>query len=386
MSKAFVLKSNSTEKSDLLMILLLILLVGFGLSALFSASHFVSMRLFGNPYNFLFSQLRWVLVGGVGAAVVSQLNLEILRNAVPYLLVISIFLMILPLFSPPLQGAQRWIVVGGFSFQPSELAKMTLILYLAHIFSKPGYDITDFKRGLLPPLVVVTVFLGLTLLQNDYSTMLFLAVVALTLFFVAGMQGRYFIILGSVGIPLSLIYLFVSEYRVLRILNFMDIFRDPGNSSYQVLSSLRALGEGGLWGRGMGAGVRKLGTLPDVQADFILASVGEEVGFLGILVLFGLFGLLFYRGIVVSFKNKKPFFKYLGLGISFSIFLQFLLNAGVVSSALPATGIPLPFFSAGGSSLLITLLMMGVLLGISRQGSQPLPATGTTTKGRGHDR
>jgi cell division protein FtsW len=132
--------------------------------------------------------------------------------------------------------------------------------------------------------------------------------------------------------------------------------------------------------------VRKLGTLPDVQADFILASVGEEVGFLGILVLFGLFGLLFYRGIVVSFKNKKPFFKYLGLGISFSIFLQFLLNAGVVSSALPATGIPLPFFSAGGSSLLITLLMMGVLLGISRQGSQPLPVTGSPTKGRDHDR
>jgi cell division protein FtsW len=151
MSKAFVLKSNKTEKTDLFMILLLILLVGFGLSALFSASHFVSQRLYGNPYSFLFSQLRWVLVGGVGAAVVSQLNLEVLRGGVPYLLGVSVLLMILTLFNPPLQGAQRWIVVGGFSFQPSELAKMTLILYLAHIFSKKGYDIKDFKRGLLPP-------------------------------------------------------------------------------------------------------------------------------------------------------------------------------------------------------------------------------------------
>jgi cell division protein FtsW (lipid II flippase) len=280
--------------------------------------------------------------------------------------------MILTLFNPALQGAQRWIVVGGFSFQPSELAKMTLILYLAHIFSKKGYDIKDFKRGLLPPLVVVVVFLVLTLMQNDYSTMIFLAVLALGMFFVAGLQNRYFIILGTVGLPLSIIYLFLEEYRVLRILNFLNPFRDPTHSSFQILSSLRTLGEGGLWGGGLGAGVRKLGGLPDVQADYILANVGEEVGFLGILIVFTLFSLLFYRGVRISFSHKNMFYKYLGLGISFSIFLQFLLNAGVVVGALPATGIPLPFFSAGGSSLLITLLMMGVLLGLSRQ-QRPSP-------------
>jgi cell division protein FtsW len=215
--------------------------------------------------------------------------------------------------------------------------------------------------------VVVVVFLVLTLMQNDYSTMIFLAVLALGMFFVAGLQNRYFIILGTVGLPLSIIYLFLEEYRVLRILNFLNPFRDPTHSSFQILSSLRTLGEGGLWGGGLGAGVRKLGGLPDVQADYILANVGEEVGFLGILIVFTLFSLLFYRGVRISFSHKNMFYKYLGLGISFSIFLQFLLNAGVVVGALPATGIPLPFFSAGGSSLLITLLMMGVLLGLSRQ-------------------
>lgn len=373
MSQFFSMEKIPGQKVDPVLLGIILLMVGVGLSLLFSASHFAAQRLLGNPLSFVLRQSMWAAIGLVGAWVVSRMTVATWRKIVPFLLLASLILMIMtfiPLFGRELMGARRWILIGGFSFQPSEMVKMTLILYFANLFAKKEGQLEDLKNSLLPPFIVLSVFSFLILMQNDYSTAAFVFLIGFICFFLAGVKLRYLIpaLLGSS--ILGGLVLFSRSYRVERLMAFLDPGADPSGAGYQILSAKRALSEGGMWGVGIGAGTRKLGGIPEVQSDFIFAVLGEEMGFLGVLLMFLLFGLLLWKGVSIAMKTQDRFTFLLASGISILISLQFLINVGVVSGVLPATGIPLPYFSSGGSALFINLLMAGFLLGLSRKSDE----------------
>ena len=348
---------------------LIVLTCGTGLVILFSASWFIGERLMGNGYYFFTRQLVWALVGGAGAWVVSRLEGDWWRRAVPALLVVTIVLMLLPLLpviGRPLMGARRWIILGPITFQPSELLKLTMILYVANFYSRRQDSLDNPKETFIPPMIVVLVLSGLCLFQNDFSAAVFSFVLGLSMMFAAGLRLRFLLPTVVIGVPIGIFFLFVRSYRVERLMTYFNPYEDPSGAGYQILSARKALANGGLFGVGPGAGVRKLGSVPEIQADFIAAVIGEEFGLVGIVAVFIIFGLLAFKSFQLVFQLKKPFESLVAAGIGTSITFQFLINMGVVSGALPATGVPLPFFSSGGSSLFINLVMMGILLSLSR--------------------
>lgn len=370
MSAVFLPEKVRAEKADFLLFLTLVLLVGLGTAVLFSASYFKAERLSGSPYYFIQKQLVLLALGGVLAWFASRMNLDQVRRWVPLLLLISAVLMLavfLPVWDAgEIYGARRWIVKFGLSFQPSELAKLTVVLYLASMFAKKEGRLNDVGRSLLPPFSVSFVFVGLTLLQNDYSTAMFLLFVILVLFFLADVKLQYWFVVLGCAIGLGVFGILSAPYRLERVLTFFQPNRDPSGASFQTRAARDALQSGGFFGTGFGAGTHKLGGIPEVHNDFILASLGEELGLWGIAALFALFGVLAWRGYAVSLAQTDPFRKILGLGLTTFLVYQVLINAAVVAGAVPATGVTLPFFSYGGSSVVISLIMGGLLLNLSR--------------------
>lgn len=363
-------RAKKQTNGDFTLFLLVLVMLGTGLAALFSSSWYYAERLVGDPEYFIRKQLVFAVAGMALLVLVSRLSSEILRKMVPAVLFTTLGLMILtfvPGIGRPIMGARRWIFLFGFSFQPSEAAKVALILYLAHIFSKKEDRMDDLVNSVLPPLLVSMAFIMLVYLQNDFSTAVFMLIITLIMFFLANIRMIYFLVIGSVVTPLAAILLFTKEHRVERLIAFLDPMRDPVGSGFQVIAARAALENGGALGTGIGKGIKKLGGLPEVYSDFVFASVGEEAGFLGIFFVLVLFVAFAYRGYAAAAESKDRFSFYLAFGVTSSIFYQALFNMAVVAGLVPATGIPLPFFSSGGSALLITMVMAGLLLNVSRQ-------------------
>ena len=361
------------KSADFVLVLLLFLLIGVGISFLYSASYSHAEKLGRDPHHFFYRQLLWITLGTFVGFVASCTPLELFRKSVPFVLLSSfvfLLLTLVPQISRPVHNARRWIFLFGQSFQPSELAKVALIVYLANIFSKKQDRINDPVNSILPPLIIVTLFVSLILLQNDFSTAIFLFSIAVLFFFIAKVRLLYFILLASIVIPLGAILLFTKEHRVERLISYINPETDLTGTGFQMLQSKQALLNGGFWGRGLGMGIKKLGALPEAHSDFIFAVVGEEIGFIGMVFILFLFLLFAYRGYYIAVKSENMFNYYLAFGITTIIFFQALLNMAVVAGLVPATGIPLPFFSNGGSSIFMTLFMSGLLVNISRQTDQ----------------
>jgi cell division protein FtsW len=273
-------------------------------------------------------------------------------------------------------GAARWIRLGAFSYQPSEMVKLALPLYLAHILDKKQDQINSFTAGILPPTLITVLFFLLIYLQNNFSTALFIAVNALLIFFLAGVKIRYFAAAGVILLPLSSLLVLTKEHRLRRLISFVWPDWEPQGAGYQVRASLLSIGSGGIWGKGIGQGTRKISSVPEIHSDFIFASYAEEFGFVGILLFYLVFILFAIRGYQAAFHSDDRFKRLLAAGLVTMIASQALLNIAVVSGTLPATGIPLPFFSAGGSSLATTLLMAGLIVNVSRHKKEPEAAYG----------
>ena len=366
--------------SDTVLIATLIILVGSGLAVLLSASYFYGDRVFDDPLRFFRRQVLWVALGVVAAAIAASVKLQRVRQAVPLLLAVSLPLVLLT-FVPGIGlralGAQRWIVVGGMSFEPSELAKLAVVLYLAHILDRkgdqrPGSAALHGRYGqtlrvILPPMLVVALFALLVYLQNDFSTPIFLLFLAMAMLWIAGVRLGLFAALTVVGTPLSIMAVLSKEHRVRRLITFLEPTADPAGSGYQVLAARDALARGGIWGTGIGRGRMKLGPLPEAHSDFIFAIAGEELGLVGVVLILGLFAIVAWRGYLIVRYHPDRFARFLAFGLTTSIVAQAFLNLAVVSSLVPATGLPLPFFSSGGSALLTTFTMCGLLIGLSRQ-------------------
>jgi cell division protein FtsW len=364
------------------LIMTVLALLGFGLIMVFSASTVVSAEVYGSQTSIFTRQFIFVVIGLVGLMVSMKIDYHIYEQGwvIYALLLLSLALLLYLLWAPGSGGVQRWIRIGPVNFQPSELAKLAVILFTSFYLVTRKEDFHSFKRGLLPYLVVVGAIVLLVLLEPDLGTAASIAFTAIVLLFLGGLRYRYLLGLFLAAIP-ALYFLVVRvPYRLDRWLAFLYPERDPYGIGYQIRQSLISVGSGGWSGLGYAEGKQKLSFLPEPHTDFIFAVVGEELGLLGCFTVVVLFGLFFWRAARISVRAESPFGTYLGLGIACMIILQAFVNMSVVVSLLPTKGLPLPFVSVGGSSMIMTMIAVGILLNISSH------ARGHTTPRNGiHD-
>ncbi len=342
------------------------LLIGFGLVMLYSASVFVAEATSRSPSWFLVRQTAWAVCGG--AVLVTLLRFDyrrLNRPVVAWFLFGAVLVGLLwALFSEPLNNSQRWIRLGAWTLQPSEPAKLAVVVLLAHLLSERAADTV---RGLLIPLAAAGLLVGLIFVQPDLGTATFVGLLAAALVFLGGARRLHLVALGAGFTALFAAAVLTAEYRVQRILSFLDPFADPLGQGFQLSQSLIALGSGGLTGVGFTASRQKLLYLPEPHSDFVFSVIGEELGWIGagmVVVAFLFFAL---RGIQVSLRAPDRFGMLLGMGATLAIAIQALLNASVTTGLLPTTGIPLPFISAGGSSLVTSMAAAGLLLSVSQR-------------------
>jgi cell division protein FtsW len=357
---------------DMWLVGVVVLLLSLGVVMVYSASAIVAADRFHDPSFFLKKQLFWAVLGTgclLGALRVDYRRLE--RWGVPILAAAGVLLVLVlvPPLAQPINGTRRWLRLGPVSFQPAELAKLALVVYLAAHLARAGQTVADFRRGLLPPLAVTGVLALLVLAQPDLGNCLALLAVTFALLFLAGSRVRHLAALWAAALPFLAVAVWLAPYRVRRIVTFLDPWSDPRGSGFQIIQSWLALGSGGLLGRGIGESRQKLFYLPEAHTDFVFAVIGEELGFVGAFAVVALFAVLVWRGLRVGLRAPDAFGAYLALGITVLIATQTLVNLGVVTGSLPTKGLPLPFISFGGSSLLVTMLAAGVLLNISQHAS-----------------
>ena len=374
---------------DLTFFILVLALVAIGLVMVFSASYANASYRFDNPYYFVAQQARWAVIGVVLMIVISFFDYHHLHRLVPLFAIVTLVTLAITVVFKDTKlvqnnnGAYRWITIGSFSFQPSEIAKFTLVLLLAqilsaHVFSqKRRRDLTrneklEQRRLMLEVLVVVVAICGLVVLERHMSATIILLLLAVIMLFVAGAPLRWFAV-GGAGIAGALLLMLATPlYSHVggRIAGWLDPFNPPeGVDTWQTQQSLYAIGSGQLLGLGLGNSRQKYMYLPEPQNDFIFAIVCEELGFIGALIIILMFGVLIWRGVMISLRAKDRFGMLLGIGLTMQVGIQVVLNIAVVTNTIPNTGISLPFFSAGGTSLVMLLAQMGILLSISRTSS-----------------
>ena len=345
------------------------LLLLIGLIMMFSASGVMAEMRHGDSMLFLKRQAVWILLGLLILHWVSRRDYEMWRSIMPLMLGLTIVILVLvlvPMLGSQVNGARRWFRFAQFSFQPGELAKLTTVLYLASFIVRREEDITNFTKGILPPVIVVGILALLVLLEPDMGTTVVMGSILLGLLFLGGARISH---LGGLALSLlPLVYMLImqSDYRRRRLMSFLDPWEDPNNAGFQLTQSFVALGNGGLAGVGLAEGRQKLFFLPEAHADFVLALVGEELGFLGTSLLMVLFAILLVKGFRIAGRAPDAFGRYLASGVTLLIGIQVLINAGVVSGLLPTKGLTLPLVSYGGSSLLVSLIAIGILLSVSR--------------------
>ncbi len=347
-----------------------VVLLSIGVVMVYSASAIVAADRFNDPYFFLKKQLFWALLGAGCLWLMLRLDYRRLEGWVLPLLAVAGALLVLVLIPPigqAINGTRRWIRLGPVSFQPAELAKLALVVYLAAFLAKKRDALGDFRRGLLPPLAVAGALAALVLAQPDLGNCLTLLALTFALLFLAGGRVAHLGLVLAPAVPLLALAIWAAPYRLRRITAFVDPWADPRGSGFQIIQSWLAFGNGGLLGQGIGASKQKLFYLPESHTDFIFAIIGEELGFVGAAAIVGLFVVLIWRGLRIGLRAPEPFGAYLALGITVLIATQTLVNLGVVTGLLPTKGLPLPFLSFGGSALLVTMLSTGVLLNISQQ-------------------
>lgn len=357
---------------DFTLLFTVILLVLIGIIMVFSASSASAYYKMGDSYHFLKKQMMWAILGFGAMLVLMNIDYHIYYRLARYILVGAI-IFLLTVFIPGLgitiNGATRWIGVGGFSLQPSELAKLAVIIFTASSLSRKKEMVRSFTKGLLPYLIVTGIVFVLIVLEPDFSTGVTIFAIVFLMIFVAGANIGHILGLTVPGVIMLGLLVASEEYRLKRWTSFLNPFEDPQGSGYQIIQSLYALGSGGLFGLGLGRSRQKFFYIPLPQNDFIFSIIGEELGFIGTFTVILLFILLIWRGIRISIHAPELFGSLLATGLIGMIAIQVIMNIAVVTSSMPVTGIPLPFISCGGSSLLFSLAGIGILLNISRHTS-----------------
>ena len=355
-------------KSDRALFISTILLVGLSVVMVYSASAPIALQKYGRSSMFLVRQGMWTMLGLSMMYVVMRIDYRHYREPAFIWTCLGLvgLALVAVLFSAPVNGARRWFGVGGTGVQPSELAKLAAIFFIAAILERRMHRIDELSYSLLPIGIVAGVMIGLILLQPDFGTAMSLVLIVAAMVFAAGLHYRY--LLGTFLVMLPAVYfvLMSAPYRVRRLMAFWDPWADPLGDGFQIIQSLIAVGAGGVFGRGLMAGVQKLFYLPEPHTDFIYAVISEELGLIGATATLVCFCLIAWRGLRITARAQDTFGAFVALGITTMIVVQAFVNMSVVLGLMPTKGIPLPLVSAGGSSLVISLLAMGVLLNISQ--------------------
>ena len=355
-------------KSDKVLFVATILLVALSIVMVYSASAAVALERYGNASMFLIKQAMWAVLGLSMLAVIMRIDYRTYREPVfiwTCLGIVAVALVAV-LFSPPVNNARRWFGIAGIGVQPSELAKLAAIFFIAALLERRMHRIDEVTYSLLPIGIVLIGLVGLILLEPDFGTAMSLVLIAAVMVFAAGLDYRY--VVGAILAAIPAIYIVVmgAAYRRRRVLAFLNPWEDPLGDGFQIIQSLIAVGTGGLWGRGLMNGVQKLFYLPEPHTDFIYSVISEELGLVGATAVLLCFCAITWRGIRVAFCAQDSFGTFLALGLTTMVAVQALVNISVVLGLMPTKGIPLPFVSAGGSSLLINLVGMGILLNVSQ--------------------
>jgi cell division protein FtsW len=358
-------------KSDKLLFLATLLLVLASVVMVYSASAVIALERFHRPYLFLVKQAMWSAVGLALLGVVMRVDYRTWKQPVLIWSALATvgFALVAVLFMGRINGTRRWFGVGGFGIQPSELAKLAAIFFTAALLERRMHRIDEVRYSLLPIVLVVGGITALVLIEPDYGTALSIAAVAALMVFAAGLNFKYLLYSVMALVPLSVGLLMMEPYRVKRLWSFLCPECDPTGAGFQLLQSLIAVGTGGIGGAGLMAGKQKLFYLPEPYNDFILAVIGEELGLIGTTVTLIAFILITWRGLQIASNAPDRFGSFLALGLTGMFAVQAFINMSMVLGLMPTKGIPLPFVSAGGSSLLINLVGMGILLNVSQHAS-----------------
>lgn len=354
---------------DLTFLILVLLLLSIGLVMLFSASYPNALYYRGSSFVFISNQLVFAVIGVILMFMISTVNYKVLEKFAWPIMAVTVVLLIMVFMFPPINNAQRWIHLPFFNMQPSEIAKFSIVILFARIAVKNHEKMHTFKYGVLPFLPVLAVLGGLIVAQPHLSGTILVLSIGAIMMFVGGISLRWLFIAAGAGIAAIAILIMIPgvlEHAMVRLTHWRDPFIDPRGAGFQTIQSLYAIGSGGLFGVGLGNSLQKFLFLPEPQNDFIFSIVSEELGFIGASFIIVLYALLVWRGFVIAMRCKDRFGSLVAVGLTAQVGLQTLLNIMVVTNTIPNTGVSLPFFSYGGSSLVMLLCQMGVVLAISR--------------------
>lgn len=357
------------KKIDYPLLITVILLATFGIVMIYSASNVWALYKFNDAFKFVKHQGLFFIIGLFLLVFISRIKYTKYyekASVILFIVLILLVLVIIPGIGTVRNGSRSWFGIGSFGLQPSEAAKIALIIFTSKYLVNNERNLKDIKKGLLPILGVIFLVFGLIMLQPDFGTGVIIVISTIGLLFIGGVNFKFFIRLGILGVIGVVVLILIAPYRLERILSFLNPWSDPLGSGFQIIQSLYAIGPGGLFGYGFLNSRQKHFYLPEPQTDFIFSIISEEFGFMGVLIVTSLFLVIIIRGFKIARKSDELFGKYLAFGITFQIAFQAILNLMVVVGLIPVTGVTLPFLSYGGSSLLITLCSIGILLNISR--------------------
>ena len=357
------------KRLEILLLISVVSLSIFGLIMIYSASYVWANYKFNDPYKFVKNQGLFFIIGTVLMFIISKIDYKLYYKKANIILItcfILLILVLIPGIGTVRNGSKSWFGIGSFGIQPSEFAKLGLIIFVSKYLANNESSVKNIKKGVLPILGLTLLIFGIIMLQPDFGTGTIIVMSIIGLLFVGGVSTKFFLKIGLVGVLGVAGLIIIAPYRLARILSFLDPWKDPLGSGFQIIQSLYAIGPGGLFGLGFGNSVQKHFYLPEPQTDFIFSIISEEFGYLGILIIVTLFLTIILTCFNISKKCNNLFGKYLCFGITFQMAFQALLNLMVVVGLIPVTGVTLPFLSYGGSSLLITLCSIGVILNISR--------------------
>jgi len=363
------LQQHRRRDSDYTLVTVVALLLGIGIVMVYTSSTAVAEAQFENPYHFLQRQVLWALLG-LGSmlffARVPPWTWQRYARVIMVGVVLLLIVVVIPGVGIYRLGARRWLGAGPLTFQPSEFAKFGFVMFLADFLSRDPRRVTSFWRGLFPALAALGFVFGLIMLEPDLGTSLTLAGTAFLMLFAAGAELTHLGLIATVGVAGVFALARIDAERWSRLTTYLNPWADPSDSGYQIIQALLAFGSGGLFGVGLGRSRQKFFYLPERHTDMIFAILGEELGFIGSVLVLLLFFAFAWRGYRIAVQAPDRFTSLLAVGVASLIALQAAMNVAVVTASIPATGIPLPFVSSGGSSLLVTLSGVGILLGVSR--------------------
>jgi cell division protein FtsW len=367
---AAVKKEDRTP--DIILLLVTLILVTVGTAMIYSSSSIIALEKFKDGQYYLKKQIFFVILGLISMVLLTKIDYTTWKKAAYPGIILSLILLAL-LFIPHVSlkrgGATRWLNLGVFSFQVSEMVKIAMVVFLAHLLARKAHLLKKFSRGVLIPSAITAVVISLILLEPDFGTAVIIASILILMLCLAGSRMTHLMFLAAAFIPVGVWLIFHKGYRMARLTVFLDPWKDAGNSGFQIIQSLISFGSGGTFGVGIGDGMQKLFYLPQPHTDFILSIIAEESGFIGVSIVIILFSIFVFRGFMIATKAPDLFGTLLAAGLTMVIALESFINIAGVMGLIPLKGLALPFLSYGGSSFVMSMIAVGILLNISTQSS-----------------